>query len=205
MSTSHKQRIASDQDLLDALQSGDHKYLMQVLHGLTSISGEPLQWIAALLDGRTEYRQHCSKRLGFVSWSNQRPHRLAPKPNLPPALHEALISADDAELASALLTMSALDGEALDIVRRLFEPDYRLKRLFKKRLAFVGWSRGRPALDTSLRDAQDSMIRRMLIDCIGKMKVEAAVTEVATLMEVGKPRVWTIWNKLDSLSMKPKP
>jgi hypothetical protein len=203
MSTSHKQWIVSEDDLLVALQSGEHDCLMHVMSGLTSITGEPLQWIADLLEGKQEHRKLCSKRLGFAGWENRKRFPLPPKPNLPLFLTEALVSADNAKLASALRTMSALDGEALDIVRRLFKPDYSLKQIFKKRLAFVGWDRGRPA-DSAFQHAEDSMIRRMLLDRSG-LKIEVAVAEVAKAMQVGKPRVWKVHKQILNPPLKPKP
>src|SRR5665647_232690 len=71
-------------------------------------------------------------------------------------LTDALMSGDEIYVVKCLRELDRVDGEPLDVLIRLFEGDQTLrKQQFPKRLKFVGWKRGGPPRDHSLKSADD--------------------------------------------------
>lgn len=186
-----------DDELIDPLQSGDTEYLIRSLRKVGSISGQSLEFMAKLLEADPELRSSCKKRLGFLSWKKQK--RLLPnsRPQLSSGLQTALNSADSAALASVLRDMQLIEGEVLETIRSLFAGDRKIKPFFKKHLGFVGWGRGRPALDPGFRETEDRNAARMLARELEKEgKIANAVKNVSRITEIGETRLWDIWRAM---------
>jgi hypothetical protein len=191
-----------DYDLLDCLQSGETKYLNRRLREISSISGEALEYMAKLFEANPASRSSCKKRLGFLPWEKRKRLLPASRPQLSAGLWTALNSADGATLASELRNMQVIEGDALETMRRLFEGDRKIKCFFKKQLGFVGWGRGRPALDPALREVEDWNVARLLPQILSREgKIANTVEEVTNITAVGRTRVWKIVKDLKAKNL----
>lgn len=142
--------------LVDALMSGDLDYLCDSLSKIDRIDGEPLELLAALLDGDLSLRATCDKKIGFSPWVNGQSsstgQQLLP---IPEALYEALALADNSSLATTIRHIGLLEGNSLNAIHGLVKGDDAFRSHFPQRLNFIGWRRGRPSGNSTLRDMEE--------------------------------------------------
>lgn len=188
-----------EDELLDALRAGDADTFRQALSEMTVLEGRYKDLLADLLDAAPALRSEFSKRLGFRRW----PAPKAKAANCDDAQFDhffaALRSGDDATLASALRAVDAVKGEHLGAFRRLVHGAPELKGEYKKWLDLVGWSPGRPAVDSVFKKAREDNFCRLIerrLDRGEKLEAVVAGMKRATgLRRSALMKVWSDWKR----------
>jgi hypothetical protein len=184
--------------LTDALMSGDDAYVANCLREAERVDGEPLDVLIRLLAGDPTLRkQQFPKRLKFSEWKGGR----TPGNYSSNLAHDAKSSdtvtwksGDENQVVKWLSELKCLEGEALNVLVQMLEGDLEIKKQYPKRLKFVGWERGRPPIDESLKTAEDAnlvhVIKRRLETGDG---LESVIAGLKTETKLSRSSLLKIW------------